>query len=538
MADELYFRTEDIRPRDIPDLFVATKEDRGSVDLLKAQGPVILEGSRGTGKSFLLRVAEAEQLRDLESEGVFPVYVPFLRSSLIHTDDPNQFRHWMLAKTCHQIIRSLRKAGRLRPRSSAVTLLAGGELESESSIPRLAAVETLYEESWKTPPMAVSTVSVPDVDELKEAVEDLCDEQDLERICLYFDEAAHIMRPEQQRQFFTLFRDLRSPYITCNAAVYPGVTAYGESFELAHDATLRRIGRDVTSPDYVDNMREIVLKQAGDELSKAIATQGQNFSVLAYAVHGNPRFLLKTIARLKRLRTRDVEETIKDFYRTDIWAEHTSLGKRYAGHRPLVDWGRDFIESAVLKDTQAKNESRKEVGRDESTCYFWVHRDAPASVWESLRLLEYTGLVHRGDSGIRATRRELGTRYAVTLGCLFAIDASPVAEGIQVSRNLSIKRFTEYGAAHAAFGAISQLSHVHEPDMQTVLKEQLGRSIERLDLTAWQKGKLAELGVATVGDILRTTEQELIDKIYYVHTKRARQIMNAATNAVLEYLSG
>jgi hypothetical protein len=44
-------RTEDIRPEEILGLFVPTDRDLQLISALKSASPVILEGSRGTGKS-------------------------------------------------------------------------------------------------------------------------------------------------------------------------------------------------------------------------------------------------------------------------------------------------------------------------------------------------------------------------------------------------------------------------------------------------------------------------------------------------------
>ena len=55
-----YLRTEDIKNDDILDVFVATQNDRKIVDFLKFHVPVLLEGSRGIGKSLLMKVAQFE----------------------------------------------------------------------------------------------------------------------------------------------------------------------------------------------------------------------------------------------------------------------------------------------------------------------------------------------------------------------------------------------------------------------------------------------------------------------------------------------
>ena len=80
----------------------------------------------------------------------------------------------------------------------------------------------------------------------------------------------------------------------------------------------------------------------------------------------------------------------------------------------------------MIPDTLTKNRSWREEGKTERTCFFWVERDAPEAVKEALRLLTYTGIVNKLDSGVIATRREIGTRYALSIGCLAASEANPI----------------------------------------------------------------------------------------------------------------
>jgi hypothetical protein len=536
---EFKFRTEDFRLEEIEDQFVATDQDRDIVARLKAPSPIILEGSRGTGKSFLMRVAEVELNKSFQVDHVLPVYVSFLRSSLVHTSDQQQFHHWMLARLCSAVLKALRQKGLVVPQSQSFAILAGGAVSADGSqASQLDQLVRQYESSYQQPGAVVTPAGVPDVQTFKDAVEEICRELGVARVCVLFDEAIHILRPEQQRQFFTLFRDLRSPFLGCNAAVYPGVTSYGDVFELSHDATRVRIDRDVMSRHYVEQMRDIALKQADSSLAAAIEKNGQNFAVLAYAVSGNPRLLLKTLAQCKGVRSTEVNETIKTFYRSTVWTEHSGLSQSYSGHKPFIDWGRNFIEGVVLPETKAKNDRRQSEGQNESTCYFWIHRDTPEVIRHALRLLEYTGIVQKGDDGIRGTRSEIGTRYAVNLGCLLVLEATPTTTGLDIVKSLSIKRFTEFGANHSAYQTLVAASpDYREPNMLKILQEQLAKSIDNLDITEYQNEKLKELQLHTVGDVLNSTE-ELIQKIYYVGEKRARRIKNAAEAAVLEYLSG
>lgn len=538
MTDFLY-RTEDIARDSILSLYVPTVQDANIVESLKSANPIVLEGSRGTGKSFLLRVAQAQLLERFQADRVFPVYVSFVRSSLLHTDDPMQFRNWMLARLCSRIVRCLSREGLLQQRPSGLDILSGGAPTPSLAVrSRIDNTVEQYEQSYRTPGASVSADAIPDVEQLRDLLEDLCEDLNLGRIAVFFDEAAHIFRPEQQRQFFTMFRDLRAPFVTCNAAVYPGVTSYGPTFEAAHDATFIKISRDILGSDYIRNMREIVEKQAPSELIAKIDRNRANFQTLAYAVSGNPRLLLKTVARAARMRSTDIDDVIKDFYRSDIWAEHSSLGEKYAGYEPLIAWGRTFIEDTVLPDTKTKNDQWRAEARNQSTCFIWVHNDAPECVKHALRILEYTGIVLKRDSWVRSTRAEHGTRYSVNLGCLFAREANPVATGGSVGANLTPRRFTEYGPNHPVYASLTGVeAAIDEPDMSVVLERQLGLSIEVLDVTRYQKDKLREIGLPTVRDVLGADEVTL-QQIYHVGPIRSRRMMNAATASVLEYLSG
>jgi hypothetical protein len=271
----------------------------------------------------------------------------------------------------------------------------------------------------------------------------------------------------------------------------------------------------------------------------AIERNGENFAILAYAATGNPRILLKTLAQANRLRASDVTETIRTFYRSTIWAEHSALANSYEGQKFFVDWGRNFLENVVLPETKQKNDKRKSEGTKESTCTFWIHRNAPEGAKHGLRLLEYTGIVQKGEDGIRGTRSEIGTRYQVNVGCLLALEANPAITGSDIAQHLSIKRFSEFGANNSAYPASIGRDDVlaQAADIE-ILQAQLAKPISKLDISHFQRTQLEIAGYNTIGSVLRADEWQLQSSLDYVGPVRARQIKNAANVAVLEYLSG
>lgn len=142
------------------------------------------------------------------------------------------------------------------------------------------------------------------------------------------------------------------------------------------------------------------------------------------------------------------------------------------------------------------------------------------------------------DSWIAATRSEIGTRYSINLGCLAASEAKPIAYLSQIARDLSIKRFTEYGANHAAFQSLNALvGPFKESDLSQVLKAQLAKPVDVLDLSEHQRNGLIGIGLNTVGEALNADETDF-RKISYVGPKRSRRIKNVVLASVLEYLSG
>jgi hypothetical protein len=284
-------------------------------------------------------------------------------------------------------------------------------------------------------------------------------------------------------------------------------------------------------------MREIVEKQAESNTLADIARHDKNFALLAFASNGNPRVLLKTLARAPRLGSLETNAVIREYYRSDLWSEHSTLPDKYGGHQHLIDWGRQFIEGTVLPDLQKKNNQYLEQDK-QSTAFFWIHRDAPQPVKEALKLLAYTGIVSEHATGIRATRNEIGTRYAVNLGTLIALEATPTNTGLWIARSLTPKRMSEFGANHPSYQSLlAAVPTFVEPEVGAMLKHQLAKFVDVLDITEWQRAKLKEAGINTVGDVLLSSETKL-QTLSYVGEKRSRRIKNAALAAVFEYLSG
>jgi len=430
----------------------------------------------------------------------------------------------------------VQKFGLMTNRTGSANILAGLP-SNHLDTSKLEGIISSYEKSWETPGVSVDVSALPSIEEIKFSLEDLAEEIGVRRFSLFMDEAAHIFLPSQQRQFFTLFRDLRCPTVTCNAAVYPGVTSFGDTFQPNHDATIVSLNRDIGAKSYTDSMLQIVEKQADAKLLTAISKNMQNFNILAFASTGNPRVLLKTVSEATKMNSTEVNTVVREYYRSGIWSEHSILSEKYIGHKGIIDWGRDFLEDVVLPELKKKNDAYISQEKN-TTSFIWIHRDAPQMVKEALRILCYTGVLTEHSSGIRATRNEIGKRYIVNLGCLFALETSATGSAFEIASSLTPKRMSEFGSNHSAFKSLLDLKiDLDELEEGFDLNSQLAKSNSELDVTIWQRSKLNELGLNTIGDVFAATETQL-KRAYMIGDVRARRMKNAAIYSVLEYLSG
>jgi len=529
---DLKFRSEDLKNDEIEKYYVETLEDRRIIDLLKTKNPTVIVGGRGVGKTFLLRMAENELNHEFDSKRILPVYLSFTKTSLVMSDDSSSFHNWMLSKIASKLCRVIKRKGLLERNSRVLDVISGGAASEDEY--KVDSLVRQFEESYKNPSSKIDGIGYS-VDDFKDEIEDICEELSISSISLFIDEAAHVFVPDQQRAFFSLFRDLRSPYLTCNAAVYPAVTYYGESFQKEHDATLTNVERDVLSGNYVRNMKEILLKQCDNNstLLRNISEHLGNFKIIAYAACGNPRIMLKLFSKSNGLKTVDTNKAIKDYFREEIWTEHTALAEKYEKCKALIDWGREFIESTIIPEVRKKNTEKS------SSSYFWIHRDSPHHVFEALRILSYSGIITLHTRAIKATRSELGHRYILNYGCLLAAEDSPCSSGTDIINKLSIKIMPEFGRDYPAYLKLASdvYSELTKEDLRISLSRQLEKHVDVLDLPQWQIDGLKKIGIRTISDILDASEQQ-IQKVRLVGKTRERRIRNTAFAAVYEYISG
>src|SRR5262249_20626128 len=97
---------------------------------------------------------------------------------------------------------------------------------------------------------------------------------------------------------------------------------------------------------------------------------------------------------------------------------------------------------------------------NEQSIYFLVARDAPVAVKHALQLLCYSGVVLEGPSGMRS-KKVVGTRFIVNIGCQLALDDDPIGYCKQIVSSLATRMSIEYPSdSHGRFKIVD---HVVRP---------------------------------------------------------------------------
>lgn len=218
---------------------------------------VLIVGPRGCGKTHMMRYTSL--LCKEDSAKPFAVYVSFnkyyrlepLLTSKI--DAIELFHSWMLA----QILVSAKNALIDLAIEEKLILdhlegLSVGALNS--LITQLEKGAALNEDEQ----IVARKLSVSNV---KITLENLRVLSGRKRIVLLFDDAALTLTPDYMKEFFDVFKNLKSINITPKASVYPGTTEYGARFHPTQEGELLPVWLSVEDDSYIESMEKIASKR-------------------------------------------------------------------------------------------------------------------------------------------------------------------------------------------------------------------------------------------------------------------------------------
>jgi hypothetical protein len=530
-----------------------TDRDRALLIKLKGSGAKLLSGPRGSGKSTLLRKA---YFALLEEEQVLPVYVNFSRSlalePLFHrqADALQIFRQWVVYKIVIGVLESLDVMGANAPE----TLRTLGE---EGRI----FIHDLETGHSSAPPRRLVAPS-----ELLIFLEEWTRELDRTRCVLLLDDAAHAFSPAQQRDFFEVFRALRSKYVAAKAAVYPGITSYSPYFHVGHEAELLEAWYSPDDDQYLSTMRSVAKNRLPSSLYERFEGRPEIIDYLALASFGLPRGFLNMVSFALGVEedgatkpTRRRAEQAVSAHAESVRNIFASLREKLPRFKRFVDVGLE-LQRSVAATLRSYNQS-KTAGRDK-TPIIVIADPIRAELDRILGMAEYAGMLRRVGSvsrGVKGVFHKYSLHYAIvivenslSLGKSFRLEdvirslSSTSAHAFVRSRpavllgpdyeqrcTLDLAPCQRCGAPRTSEDARFCMRCGAELREVSVYEELINAPIAKLPLTDNKlKGLTTHTSVRTVQDILLDEESKEIRKVPYVGPVWSARIRNAAQEYV------
>jgi hypothetical protein len=461
------------------------KSDERIISKLVAHGPVLLRGGRGSGKSALMVEAERRLLRDSNFQAL-GIYI-----SLRHLE----------------LIRSSGK-------------------EYEVFLCRLLL--NRVQEKIARPLDVSPEPTVTDVQRVLSSLSSVLSK----RIVLFFDDAAHIGREASLAEFFDVFRTISSSTVSCKAAIYPGVTKFGNRFDIFNDATVLDLARSDELQGHAVFFADIMSIRFGNELPdeafRGSLSKQDIAGFIGTAVLGNMRSFifacneLAEISQRKPIGLPELNEAMVKLASNYYWPLLEEVEPKLGRYAPMVSVAREAAE--ILFEVGGKFGNRSSL----------VLREVAERIAKPLEILEYAGFISKRDVSRAMKSGGRGARYALNL-CNLLEKTQPARLTAEL-----YKKWTQEITEPLEFHRGSKLQLVQLPTQEG--PEQLGvfsLPIEKLaksqaypyGLTDSKIETLRAANIKTVGELASASDAQL-DALYMVGSAAVERFRNVVGQAV------
>lgn len=407
-------RAENLSDSELTAWTVLSDAENQIVRKLIGPGAKLISGPRGSGKSTLLRLAYFELLK---TRAALPVYVNFSKALALeplfhtHADALKWFRLWVLAKIVDGVSSTFEAWQAPMPASAQVRVQP-----SRTFLKELEA---------GSPPNGGMVILTPS--ELGELVTTCSASLGASRTVLLLDDAAHAFSVKQQREFFEVFRELRSREVSAKAAIYPGVTSFSPSFQVGHEAEVVEAWFRPDADHYLSTIEQIASKRF-PELATSL---GENYDdvvpALGLAAFGLPRGFVNMVGDVSdqvglHVPARKAALEAIATQAESVGGVFESIAEKLPRFSNYVKLGQKFFKrgtSAIKAFNTGKAHSKKAV-------VIGISEPLSDELDRTLRFMEYSGLIRRVEDlskGIKGNYR----RYSLHYACL--VDANSLALG-------------------------------------------------------------------------------------------------------------
>jgi len=571
-------RSEDLSPSQVLAVFAGSGGDEDIVRRLMGGGVILLQGSRGTGKTMLMRVAHERLLAKTAETKSLSVFVSFSRYlATYNMNTPTQpgyhiFQSWVFAKIVTALCETAREYTENWPENIVGDVFGLAPLEEYTQ-----RLETHYLDSQAGNPSSTAAalqvqekdlVDFARLDRIGQRILEFLDRCSFTGVTFFFDEAAQSFAEELQPEFFQLVRHLRHHRISVKAAVYPNTTNYGKDFDIGQDAVVIPIERQVETTEGMAMFTELVEKRfSGSSLGMSMNSSPNILDFLIKMSGGNPRWFihLANAVQVENGGTIPQPKAIsvaKQFPDSTLWPYLRKL-------RENLPRRRNYVDAALSLSTyflDSIRDANKNVRRGGSpVCYVAVsmHRTVPYRVHAALGILQYAGIIsRRGPKKI--SDRDTAEMYMVHPAILvrenivFGAEPNPSIDWLlgafsdpprdkfrEFTRNSP--RLLEFRQSEEADEVLCTKCDQPLPDNarfcpncgETTSKispfqELLSRPADMLEITSGVKQRVLEDGrFPTVGDLFNASDSA-IDSIAWIGPSRVLLIRYA----VEEFIAG
>lgn len=411
-------RTESLDDTLINKYFV--DRDNSKIARLLDTEQYLLEGSRGVGKTMLMKASMIKSQNDFGKNSILPVWVSFEESIRIErisilTKSIDPFLQWTMGKILYETLNKLiqikpKTIDELNRKLSAIFDIPISDnfdryisiLNNYINILEKGDIESNVLLSKHSPSEELSRI-LDNPQSFKDFLLEIIDDYNLTRIIFLFDEAAHVFSYSQQEKFFTFFKTLRDPKIACKAAVYPGITNYGKYFERGQDAKELKVQwspLDDNDVKYIENIIKIRLKEYDNNYWNKLNSNQDVLRTLCVCSNGNPRFAFHIVDELENnkafkgnsVSSQILINSVRSVFNTK-WKEFETLKHRLVKFEKYIVEAETFIKQTILpnlrlwNDKQRKNKSKLSIG-------FYITTDAFDKLEKVFSVLSYSNIIN------------------------------------------------------------------------------------------------------------------------------------------------
>lgn len=584
LGDYIVDRTESLDEKLIQKYYI--ERDSVNLDRLIDTEQYLLEGSRGIGKTMLMKIAALKADKAYSTQSVLAVWISFeesLRLERIHTygDNADPFLQWTMGKI---MLETLKKLVHLKPNcldrlqkqfarifeitnercnseyfrtlESYISLLERGEIDNTNELENKSPSHELYK-------------ILDNPSAFKKFLLALCSDLNITRIVYLFDEAAHVFSSSQQERFFTFFKSLRDSRIACKAAVYPGLTHYGKSFERGQDAKEMRLSWSPLNTDNVLFVKEILKRRISEysaDYWHKLTVDDSIIRTICICSNGNPRFAFHIIDELEsagdfkagKITNTKLNNAMRRVFENK-WREFNTYESRMPKYKSFIAAAEQLIKSDIIPNLRKWNEKRRKVGKKLSLGFF-VETNAQNSLSTLFDILSYANII-----SVDYTKKSIGQSFmgyfimlnpTILFTELVIKDVSDIDNiSIAIENNQAyydttpivkslistLKIEAEYKCENISCGYITddpefkycpkcgaKISNGQEVSLYKILRS---HSIDNLSLSSLLINRLKEK-FETIGDLQDASTDQI--RMRYIQSVRIEIIKSAVT----EYMAG